>query len=54
MDRLILKQKLTVHSEMYYNIAERQVNEILSMHILMDVLIDANIFLYILLQSASQ
>ena len=50
MDPLILKQKLTVHSEMYYNIAERQVNEILSMHILMD----ANIFLYIFLQSASQ
>jgi hypothetical protein len=51
MDRLILKQKLTVHSEMYYKIAERQVNEILSMH---NILIDANIFLYKILQSASQ
>lgn len=39
-----------VHSEMYYNIAKRQVYEILAMHISMD----ANIIIYILFQSASQ
>jgi hypothetical protein len=50
MDPLILKQKLTVRSEMYYKIAERQVHVILSIHIL----IGANIILYIFLQSASQ
>jgi hypothetical protein len=50
MDPLILKQKLTVRSEMYYKIAERQVNVILSIHIL----IGANIILYIFLQSALQ
>jgi hypothetical protein len=50
MDPLILKQKLTVRSEMYYKITERQLNVILSIHIL----IGANIILYIFLQSASQ
>ncbi len=50
MDPLILRQKPTVRSEMYYKIAEQQVNVILSIHIL----IGANIILYIFLQSASQ
>jgi hypothetical protein len=39
-----------VHSEMYYNIAKRQVYEILAMHTSMDAIIIICIFL----QSASQ
>jgi hypothetical protein len=50
MDPLILKQKFTDHSKMYYKIAERQVNVILSIH----RLIAANIILYKFFQSASQ
>jgi hypothetical protein len=39
-----------VHSEMYYNIAKRQVYEILGMRTSMDVII----IIYIFLQSGSQ